>query len=705
MVEKTREMERSGGLLLERSAEDALDSEALRRACAALARQRVGMMSAYDGATEEALRRAVRDAFGAEQGVRVGRRASARYERLREAMRRGSAGDASRELESSADDRSGRLLSAGSSATRMVEGSADALATWDDDIEWAVRLSKRKLRRVEQSLVSAQEERAEVNDVTVKYDELDAAVYAVMRSPMTMGALKRIFYETRDRLGESFSPKTVLDFGSGPMPTTLFALRAVFGDNVGTPMSANPRDGEIQVAFVDSNPGMMRFARRVVGYAKNVEAEREAEAMTAIIQERDDIRPRQDTNIEGIDQLDFTEFEDADEKSALSAPRPASALRLKTPHPWHESEGVRTSASLRGANRRGGFDVVVSSYALLEIPDEATARNQQRQVDVTIRQLWDKVALGGILVLAEPGTPKGSLLVRRARAMILDVARRDMEQRARRLGIEPSEEDVDAYVVAPCQHDGACPVKESNREDGFSTWCHFPQRSMRSEYMREMKHGLKTYQDEKFSYVVVRKSSRASARADASRAAREARRERTKKPSAATDDDDDDDEAFHRELARDSMQRWGRVIRHPIRRKGHVVFELCAPTGELERVTVAKSHGREIGRDGYKFARKLHWGDLYPFERKLIARPGDQARRELAAARREFDALTETQRANLRRSLDAIDGSFLDDDDDEEEDDDEDEDDHHDGLSRAFETSSPSSRPDGRPVPPRSALR
>ena len=65
-----------------------------------------------------------------------------------------------------------------------------------------------------------------------------------------------------------------------------------------------------------------------------------------------------DENGDEMLKLDFSDFEARDEKPST---RPASALRLKTPHPWHESEGVRTSASLRGANRRGGFDVVVSS--------------------------------------------------------------------------------------------------------------------------------------------------------------------------------------------------------------------------------------------------------------------------------------------------------------------------------------------------------
>ena len=642
-----------------------------RRRATALARTRVGLMVSYDDVTEQALRRAVRDAFGAERGVRVGRRATARFERLREAMRRVSNGDV------------GKVWGGGGGggdALRVTDGGrggADALATWDEDIEWAARLSKRKLRRVEASLSVAPEDRVARKDaVGVNYDELDAAVYAVMRSPMTMGALKRIFYETRDRLGDGFSPKTVLDFGSGPMPTTLFALRAVFGDGVGASTSASLRDGEVQVTFVDSNPGMMRFARRVAGYAKNIEAEREAAAALES-SSAGELDAREADGAESdskLASLDFTDFEDAkDDQPSVSSP----PMRLKTPHPWHESEGIRTSASLRGANRRDGFDVVVSSYALGEIPDESTTRQHQRQVDLTIRQLWDKVAPGGILVVAEPGTPKGSLLVRRARALILEVARRDMEQKARRLGMEPSDEDVEAYVVAPCQHDKACPMKESNREEGFSTWCHFPQRIMRSAYMREIKHGIRAYQDEKFSYVVLRRATRASAREDAARAARRAVEAQKRRPESPTDEEEDEErrDAFYETLARESFESWSRVTRVPRKQKGHVVFEVCDPSGEMRRLTVAKSHARDIGRDGYKLARKLRWGDLWPFHPSgVVLRPGDARARELSARRVDFERLLDLDRDRLERLFTDVTDDDVKDDDDDTDDDDHDDD-------------------------------
>ena len=689
-----------------------------------MARQHVGVMETYDGEVEEAVRRAVRDAFsGGDSGIRVGRRARARFEALRKTMRRRSGGAVSSGLlmRGDADNEDNmRLLnnnhrddaSAAVSLPMNDVALLDAAFDGEDDIEWGARLSKRKLRRLEAStaMTTTTTTTSGGNDLEmIKYEELDAAVYAVMRSPMTMGALKRIFYEARDRLGDDFKPRTVLDFGSGPIPSTLFAARAVFGEDVGTTTTSNTKTtttargnrdaawNDVKVAFVDSNPGMMRFARRVVGYAEKIAEERRlseaattktatekldedggdgARRETAVVAEEDE---------DGIIRLDFSDFETGDARKSSNGvvARASSAIRLKTPHPWHESEGVRTSASLHGANRREGFDMVVSSYALGEIP-EGVARvgrsgrveRNQRQLDVTIRQLWDKVAPGGILVIAEPGTPRGSALVRRARALVLEVARRDAEQNARRMGVSsPDLSEVDAYVVAPCQHDGACPIKEEHREDGFATWCHFPQRALRSKYAREMNQSARPYQDEKFSYVVLRKQPRAEARRRAARAARRAR-------DARVDDDSDDaQESHHESVVRESVEEWSRVIRSPKKRKGHVVVELCTARGEIERAVIAKSHGSDqgIGREGYKFARKLRWGDLWPFTNKTVTKPGDQRRFELEAARfyaehaARIEAAAEPPRRYIGEPMDAALQAFIDDeldDDDNDLDDD-----------------------------------
>jgi ribosomal protein RSM22 (predicted rRNA methylase) len=71
-----------------------------------------------------------------------------------------------------------------------------------------------------------------------------------------------------------------------------------------------------------------------------------------------------------------------------------------------------------------------------------------------------------------------------------------------------------------------------------------------------------------------------------------------------------------RAVAMASQPLWSRVVRPPIKRRGHVVIETCEPNGKLEKRTVAKSHGTVfgIGRDGYRRARKTKLGDLFSFE-------------------------------------------------------------------------------------------
>ena len=54
--------------------------------------------------------------------------------------------------------------------------------------------------------------------------------------------------------------------------------------------------------------------------------------------------------------------------------------------------------------------------------------------------------------------------------------------------------------------------------------------------------------------------------------------------------------------------RWPRLVVPPLKRGGHVIFDACCPSGDVERFTVAKSHGKQE----YYDARKSKWGDLFP---------------------------------------------------------------------------------------------
>lgn len=118
--------------------------------------------------------------------------------------------------------------------------------------------------------------------------------------------------------------------------------------------------------------------------------------------------------------------------------------------------------------------------------------------------------------------------------------------------------DAGWKVVAPCPHQADCPVRQPD-------WCHFSARVERSSVHRQLKGGELGHEDEKFSYVVA-----VPAGADA----------------PPTDG------------------RSGRVLRHPVKRKGLVQLQLCRPDGSAGREVVTKRHGA-----AYKRARDVRWGD------------------------------------------------------------------------------------------------
>lgn len=62
------------------------------------------------------------------------------------------------------------------------------------------------------------------------------------------------------------------------------------------------------------------------------------------------------------------------------------------------------------------------------------------------------------------------------------------------------------------------------------------------------------------------------------------------------------------------MFEWPRAIRAPLKRGGHVVIDACTAKGELKRMIVPKSQGKQI----YYDARKLNWGDLFPHQAKTV---------------------------------------------------------------------------------------
>lgn len=122
-------------------------------------------------------------------------------------------------------------------------------------------------------------------------------------------------------------------------------------------------------------------------------------------------------------------------------------------------------ADLTSAWNGSTHDLVTMAYVLGELPQATSS--------ALIERLWSLTAT--MLVIIEPGTPRGFALIRAVRTQLIEAG---------------------AHIVAPCPHAAACPMAGAD-------WCHFSQRIERSKIHRSIKGAELGYEDEKFSYVAV----------------------------------------------------------------------------------------------------------------------------------------------------------------------------------------------------------
>ncbi|MGQ4619062.1 small ribosomal subunit Rsm22 family protein [Nocardia sp. R7R-8] len=120
---------------------------------------------------------------------------------------------------------------------------------------------------------------------------------------------------------------------------------------------------------------------------------------------------------------------------------------------------------------------------------------------------------------------------------------------------------ADMTVVAPCPHQRVCPLAEG------TDWCHFSTRINRTSLHRRLKGGELGHEDEKFSYVVASRTAYAPAP--------------------------------------------GRILRHPLKRKGLVTLQVCTGDDGMRQDLVSKRQG-----EAYRGARDVEWGDVWPPSRR-----------------------------------------------------------------------------------------
>ena len=206
------------------------------------------------------------------------------------------------------------------------------------------------------------------------------------------------------------------------------------------------------------------------------------------------------------------------------------------------------------------FDLVIASYVLMEIRDSESR-------DLLVKNLFSRVAPGGVLVILDCGTPTGFRFLHRIREQFI-------------IGGEKDE----CHIVAPCSHEKACPLALTGRD-----WCHFDQGVRRLPHYLYNKGSRKNNVDyEKFSYLVIRKGVESPRK-----------------------------KYMHESLAPTSWEKsyfWPRLVMPAIKAGGHTLMDVCSPNGQFERLMVSKSKPHQFG---FRSSRKVMWGDLWRYPRRL----------------------------------------------------------------------------------------
>ena len=110
-------------------------------------------------------------------------------------------------------------------------------------------------------------------------------------------------------------------------------------------------------------------------------------------------------------------------------------------------------------------ELVIAAYVFAELEERAAGE--------AALKLWAQAE--HLLVIIEPGTPRGFARIRNARAALLAAG---------------------AHIVGPCTHSNSCPMSGKD-------WCHFTQRLARSREHMHAKAASVPFEDESFSWIAV----------------------------------------------------------------------------------------------------------------------------------------------------------------------------------------------------------
>ena len=305
---------------------------------------------------------------------------------------------------------------------------------------------------------------------------------------------------------------------------------------------------------------------------------------------------------------------------------------------------------------RKQYDLILAPHTLWTLKEDYMRKGQ-------VQNFWSLLdPRGGVLVLAEKGVPRGFELIAGARETLLKhhVASPGAEH------VEHSIEDASenrfgpkekGMIIAPCTNHGKCPMYiTAGTTQGRKDFCHFSQRYLRPHYLQRILDGKdRNSEDILFSYVALQRGidQREKHSIIQGQPATDAAFEGYEEADTQLQPPERPALDFESDFSHVSTLSLPRAILPPIKRRGHVVLDLCTPAGKIERWTVPRSFSKQAYRD----ARKSKWGDLWALGAKTrvqrnirvglkTEKSGTKNTSEAEAEQMDDDTLSDKRRAS-----------------------------------------------------------
>ncbi|QIW98823.1 hypothetical protein AMS68_004341 [Peltaster fructicola] len=303
------------------------------------------------------------------------------------------------------------------------------------------------------------------------------------------------------------------------------------------------------------------------------------------------------------------------------------------------------------AKYAGKFDIVLAPHTIWPIREEWIRKTH-------VENLWSLLnADGGVLCMLEKGVARGFEAIAAARDMLLKTKIATPDTTDEKTEVDSGGEieweplkftdKEPGMIIAPCTNHEECPMYSGDKAGtilGRHDICHFTQRYIRPPFLQKILGAKdKNFEDIKFAYLSIMRGRDLRSTKD--------RHEVFEDLPIVAQGDAASEQAFagfaDKEASETPSLSLPRAILPPLKRRGHVILDLCTPSGNIERWTVPRSFSKQAFRD----ARKSAWGDLWALGAKTrvsrIVRLGKHARKE---DKKKFE-LSRKQKKEKRRVM------------------------------------------------------